>query len=349
MTFGTAIIIVNEDCRDEPKRTGAKKDDENMKTMFTDLGFDVKPHVNKTASEIRTVFKEASSIQSDIIVFVISTHGEESHLENINSDGTKVYDQMIFGCNGETVSVNELLSLLDNDALRGRTKLCFIQACRSIRKGKKAQQVDLGVTVRVADAKVDDKANDMVRDKADDMESDSEDETDIGEGDTGVMPKLPETEIEPDKSASDSKSDIAPEKCDSEIAIAPVQCPRDCLVMYGVQPHKLALRSATKGSWMLHYMYEERNILNQNDGNVLKYLTTVLSKMAHHNSKYGGKKVQTMYGGQKSAVHVWWSESKTLRHNLSSIDSRGFHEENVITVLIVRYNMYDGVVAQQFR
>ena len=55
------------------------------------------------------------------------------------------------------------------------------------------------------------------------------------------MPKLPETEIEPDKSASDSKSDIAPEKCDSEIAIAPVQCPRDCLVMYGVQPRKCAM------------------------------------------------------------------------------------------------------------
>ncbi|KAH3841484.1 hypothetical protein DPMN_114948 [Dreissena polymorpha] len=91
----------------------------------------------------------ASSIQSGIIVFVISAHGEESHLANINSDGTKVYDQMIVGYDGQTVSVNYLLSLLDNDALKGKTKLCFIQACRSIKNGDKAQQVDLGVTVGV--------------------------------------------------------------------------------------------------------------------------------------------------------------------------------------------------------
>ncbi|KAH3841506.1 uncharacterized protein LOC127876164 isoform X2 [Dreissena polymorpha] len=291
MTFGTAIIIVNE-FKDhlKLKRNGANKDYENMNKMFKDLGFDVKPHFEIAASKIQTVFKEASSIQSDIIVFVISTHGEESHLANISSNGSKVYDQMIMGSDGQTVSVNDLLSLLDNDALKGKTKLCFMQACRSITNGDPTQKVDLGVTVGVADGMQIYKAKD--EDKADGMWVDSEDETDPGEGDTGVMPKLPETEIGPQKSANYSKSEIAPEKCESEIAIAPVQCPRDCLVMYGVQPHKEALRGKEKGSWMLHYMFQARDILTENDGNVLKYLTTVLRKMADHESKYEKQRVK---------------------------------------------------------
>ncbi|KAH3841485.1 hypothetical protein DPMN_114949 [Dreissena polymorpha] len=55
---------------------------------------------------------------------------------------------------------------------------------------------------------------------------------------------------------------------------------------------QVALRGKTSGSWMLHYMHKERNFLKQNDGNVLKYLTTVLRKMADHRSTYGDQKVK---------------------------------------------------------
>ena len=61
MTFGTAVIIVNEKFTvkgHDKERRGASEDNSNMQKKFKELGFDVKPHFNKNASDIRTVFQE---------------------------------------------------------------------------------------------------------------------------------------------------------------------------------------------------------------------------------------------------------------------------------------------------
>ncbi|XP_052248064.1 uncharacterized protein LOC127856105 isoform X2 [Dreissena polymorpha] len=70
------------------------------------------------------------------------------------------------------------------------------------------------------------------------------------------------------------------------VDVAPVNCPRGCLVMYSVQPHKYALRSATSGSRMLHFMFLKRKELKKQDGNVLAYLTSVARAMANHTSNF---------------------------------------------------------------
>ncbi|KAH3841507.1 hypothetical protein DPMN_114972 [Dreissena polymorpha] len=96
-------------------------------------------------------------------------------------------------------------------------------------------------------------------------DEDTDDEVDVGGstgdaaggGDSNAMPELP-------------------------VDVAPVNCPRDCLVMYSVQPHKYALRHASSGSWMLHYMFHNRKELKKPSGNVLGYLTSVARSMANH-------------------------------------------------------------------
>ncbi|KAH3841495.1 hypothetical protein DPMN_114960 [Dreissena polymorpha] len=69
------------------------------------------------------------------------------------------------------------------------------------------------------------------------------------------------------------------------VDVAPVNCPRDCLVMYSVQP-------CTYGSWMLHFMFHNRKELKKQNGNVLTYLTSVARAMANHTYNFSIENVK---------------------------------------------------------
>lgn len=56
------------------------------------------------------------------------------------------------------------------------------------------------------------------------------------------------------------------------------------------------MRSRDKGSWMLTYMFEERNKLKSNDGNIFPFLTSVMKKMSEYDADMGGKHDLKMCG-----------------------------------------------------
>ncbi|KAH3836417.1 hypothetical protein DPMN_109787 [Dreissena polymorpha] len=93
------------------------------------------------------------------------------------------------------------------------------------------------------------------------------------------------------------------------IGVAPVDCPRDCLVMYAVQPHMNALRSIGKGSWMFYYMFEILEVLKNGDRNIFPYLTAVINKMAQHTCH-----VKMYKGGRREEVKM----CGTIYHRLTS-------------------------------
>ncbi|KAH3841497.1 uncharacterized protein LOC127876161 isoform X2 [Dreissena polymorpha] len=80
-----------------------------------------------------------------------------------------------------------------------------------------------------------------------------------------------------------------PKKPLPKLDVAPVDCPRDCLIMYPVQPHKLAIRNKIHGSWMFTYLFEERSELKSSKGNILPFLTSVMKKMSEYDAKIDGK------------------------------------------------------------
>ncbi|KAH3841511.1 uncharacterized protein LOC127876162 [Dreissena polymorpha] len=83
-----------------------------------------------------------------------------------------------------------------------------------------------------------------------------------------------------------------PKPCD----VAPVDCPRDCLIMYPVQPHKIAIRNEEHGSWMLKYLFEERSRLKSSKGNIFPFLTSVMAKMSEYDANIGDKQDLKMCG-----------------------------------------------------
>ncbi|KAH3841588.1 hypothetical protein DPMN_115057 [Dreissena polymorpha] len=55
---------------------------------------------------------------------------------------------------------------------------------------------------------------------------------------------------------------------------------------------KYALRHASSGSWMLHFMFHNRKELKKQNGNVLTYLTSVARAMANHTCNFSIENVK---------------------------------------------------------
>jgi len=131
---GYALIIVNKDFDNEfyETRIGAERDTENMISLWEGLGYDVTAHFNKTASDMRFIFRKFAQLSNhksvDSCVVVISSHGVTGR---------------IVGTDNEFLFMEDILDEFNNvnsPHLMGKPKLFFVQACR----GKK---IDGGVDV----------------------------------------------------------------------------------------------------------------------------------------------------------------------------------------------------------
>lgn len=92
----------------------------NFRAAFIRLGYKVIEYEEKKAKEIKSLMSNLMSkdhSQYDSFVFCISTHGEADH--------------WIFGSDGKTVNIHELVKMSQNClSLVGKPKLFFVQSCR---------------------------------------------------------------------------------------------------------------------------------------------------------------------------------------------------------------------------
>ncbi|XP_074656845.1 uncharacterized protein LOC141910044 [Tubulanus polymorphus] len=120
---GLALIISNKVFDTSKNRIGTEFDVESLREVLSDLGFEVVVRKNLTAKEMKSKMREAAADpihrESDAFVCAILSHGEK---------GDKVMGK---DCN--TVRVEELIEPFKGnacEALAGKPKLFFIQACR---------------------------------------------------------------------------------------------------------------------------------------------------------------------------------------------------------------------------
>ncbi|WAR28269.1 CASPA-like protein [Mya arenaria] len=137
---GYAVLLVYEKFKHVNNRKGSEKDFENMKYLTKSLGLEqnnLGHEKNLTRDETLKVLEDArnSLITKDdcqMFVFMISTHGEES--ANNAAAGQKDHalvcsdDKKIF------LSTDVVKRFSDHNCpvLKGKPKLFFIQACRSV-------------------------------------------------------------------------------------------------------------------------------------------------------------------------------------------------------------------------
>ncbi|KAH3841590.1 uncharacterized protein LOC127879940 isoform X2 [Dreissena polymorpha] len=323
------IIVNRDFAQKDDLRNGAIKDYNRMCVMFGELGFSIKSRLNRTAAQIRDDVKKACSIPCDRFVFVISTHGEEMDLPKESADSVNVFEQTLLGTDGQSVPVSELITCLDNDVLKGTPKLCFIQACRSSNKlPDKVYDTGVPVTTAYTKMKqestndnkdggntskdssslpsiinkwYDDdvltllKSELVIESEENDADDGTEDEEILQFWDNETILDLDDkqqkrgdetdTKGDPDKNPASP----VPKKPLPKLDVAPVYCPRDCLIMYPVQPHKIAMRSTEHGSWMFNYLFTERSKLKSSKGNILPFLTSVMTKMSEYDAKIDDK------------------------------------------------------------
>ncbi|KAG7476321.1 hypothetical protein MATL_G00081690 [Megalops atlanticus] len=112
-------------------RKGANKDAKRLHKVLSRLGFRVDIKDFLTAEEIYQAFKEASKeTVADCFVGVLSSHGEEG---------------VVFGADGNAVSLARIFSCFGGPTMEGKTKLFFIQACRG-------NELDSGVELQTDSA-----------------------------------------------------------------------------------------------------------------------------------------------------------------------------------------------------
>ncbi|XP_029460027.1 caspase-3-like isoform X3 [Rhinatrema bivittatum] len=117
-----ALIIVMSDFHSRSNlssRKGAKKDANRLFKVLSRLNYAVKLYYDKTAEEIKQIYEEESQHeQGDCFLSILSSHGEEG---------------AIFDFHGQPIKLTQIFHMLSPDkcqALAGKPKLFFIQACR---------------------------------------------------------------------------------------------------------------------------------------------------------------------------------------------------------------------------
>lgn len=120
---GVCMVINNEKFlgTELRNRAGTQQDEEALRTVFSQLGFDVKVHNNLTAEAMRQELKKLGSrnfLKDDVLVVCVLSHGQKGS---------------VFGTDEQEVSLRELTQpFLSGRAptLAGKPKLFFIQACQ---------------------------------------------------------------------------------------------------------------------------------------------------------------------------------------------------------------------------
>lgn len=156
---GIALLIHNEFFLPSsyfPDRPGDDKDYKHMKKLFKGLGFKVCSFRNKTKSEILQIVEDFADLEfheeSDCFVCVVASHGNE---EQTNTDvhSTELSrEHVIVGVDGNAIKTSKLVEMFDNDhceALQGKPKFFFIQACRISKYKDKSEGMDKGTSVLV--------------------------------------------------------------------------------------------------------------------------------------------------------------------------------------------------------
>ncbi|XP_074660329.1 caspase-3-like [Tubulanus polymorphus] len=124
---GHAIIISNQifDDVEISNRGGTEQDLDELCEVFNELKFKQNPIRNKKMQQMKEIMQAEAEHpihkESDAFVCVILSHG---------CAGNKVY-----GTDGKTVGIDELVAPFKGDkceALRGKPKLFFIQACQGV-------------------------------------------------------------------------------------------------------------------------------------------------------------------------------------------------------------------------
>ena len=119
---GKAFIINNGNFLPASKmhnlpRRGTDTDAADLQKLFTNLKFETTIYDDATTDEIYNIFHHYAKMDHSKyngIICAILSHGEEG---------------LIYGTDG-TVSIKELATIFQVDALHGKPKLFFIQACQ---------------------------------------------------------------------------------------------------------------------------------------------------------------------------------------------------------------------------
>lgn len=156
---GEAYIFVNKNYDGTPDfddRAGADTEYKELKRMFKDLTFKLKPKMDVSneimIKELEKACSDPRMKEASCFVCVICTHGIEKVMEGVKPvDGVdKVIQHYLVDGKGMEIETDKIISLIrDCKALQGKPKLFFIQVCRDRLHAKRIEKFDLGVTVEM--------------------------------------------------------------------------------------------------------------------------------------------------------------------------------------------------------
>ncbi|XP_077535219.1 uncharacterized protein LOC144147059 isoform X2 [Haemaphysalis longicornis] len=121
---GMCIIINNVNFHDHQKpRDGSDIDADKMKSLFTNLYFEVTVNTNLTAQDMLNVLSNAAKAEqqrtADCLIVILMSHGSNDTIEGTDSKCLRLRNQ-VYG----------LFNNANCPALKGKPKLFFVQACR---------------------------------------------------------------------------------------------------------------------------------------------------------------------------------------------------------------------------
>ncbi|XP_062604393.1 caspase-2-like [Saccostrea cucullata] len=164
---GLALLLGFETFKNgEVPRPGVKRDLEKMYELFHEhLGFEVQWRKDLTDEECMKWIKDVTSNTEllqriSCVVMVISSHGMEAEVRRDSSMNPEFRRQEIkfyqhrFSTTDGSIQTSEIIDMFDDQkcqALKGKPKVFFIQACRS-RVGEDksvGDMVDGGVSIRI--------------------------------------------------------------------------------------------------------------------------------------------------------------------------------------------------------
>ncbi|XP_062410527.1 caspase-7-like [Sardina pilchardus] len=122
------------------RRCGVSMDNLRLERCLTKFGFTVEKHEDLTAQEIYKLFKtESKKTVGNCFIGIISTHGEEG---------------VIFGADGNRVTLSRIFGFFDNPTMVNKTKLFLVQACRG-------DMLDSGVEIETDSVSVSDEDDNL--------------------------------------------------------------------------------------------------------------------------------------------------------------------------------------------
>ncbi|XP_076139428.1 caspase-7-like [Alosa pseudoharengus] len=125
---------------DLTRRPGVGRDAQRLHRVLSRLGFKVEIHNDLTAEEIYTLFKaESKKTVDNCFIGIISTHGEEG---------------VVFGADGNRVTLSRIFGFFDNPTMVDKTKLFLVQACRG-------HELDSGVEIETDSVSVSDEDDNL--------------------------------------------------------------------------------------------------------------------------------------------------------------------------------------------